>query len=115
MRFSSALAAAATLTACAFADVFKPAQAGDVQFVWVGDTLVRVDSAIAFQIALLVDGAPATTPTVRIAVPDSSRISLNATGDSLLGVSPGFGDVVAWIESSLAARIDTVFRVRARP
>jgi hypothetical protein len=52
---------------------------------------------------------------VRIAVPDTTNISLSSTGDSVLGHRPGFGDVVAWIETSLAARIDTVFRVRARP
>ena len=115
MRLSGALVTATTLTACAFADVFKPAQAGDVQFVWAGGTEVRVDSAIAFQVTLLVDGAPATSPTVRIAVPDTTNISLSSTGDSVLGHRPGFGDVVAWIETSLAARIDTVFRVRARP
>lgn len=103
------------MTACAFADVFKPAQAGDVQFVWVGDTEVRVDSAIAFQVTLFVDGAPAANPTVRITVPDTTNISLSSTGDSVRGLRPGFGDVVAWIETSLAARIDTVFRVRARP
>jgi hypothetical protein len=109
------LAAAATLTACAFTDVFKPAEAGDVQFVWVGDTLVTVGTAIPFQIALQIDGAPASSPAVRVTIPDTTVITLDATGDSIIGRRPGQGDVVAWVESSLAARIDTVFRVRSRP
>lgn len=117
MRLSIALAAAATLTACAFADVFKPAKAGDVQFVWVGPTDVRRDSAIAFQITLLIDGVPATTPAVQVAILPASptRIAFGATGDSIVGIQPGPGEIEAWITSSLAARVDTVFQIQVRP
>jgi hypothetical protein len=115
VRYLNALAAAATVTACAFADVFKPAEEGNVRFVWVGDTVVNVGSAIPFQVVLEVDGTPVTAPAVRTALEDNTNIDLNAAGDSLLGLRPGFGNVLAWVETSLAPRIDTAFRIRARP
>jgi hypothetical protein len=101
--------------ACAFGDVFKSAGPGDVQFVWVGDTIVTVDSAMHFEITLLVDGVAAATPVVRVAIPDTTVIRFGATPDSIVGVRPGNAGVDAWVESSLAPRVDTVFRVRARP
>lgn len=115
MRLPSAVAALSLLAACAFADVFGAAQAGDVRFVWLGDTVVDVGAAIPFQVVLEIDGARTGTPQVRVTVPDTRNITLAPTGDSIVGVRPGFGDVVAWVESSLAPRIDTVFRVRSRP
>lgn len=110
-----AVAVVSVVCACAFGDVFKAAGPGEVQFVWVGDTVATIGAATPFQVTLLIDGIPAATPTVRVAIPDSTKISLAATQDSIIGRQPGFGDVVAWIESSLAARVDTVFRIRARP
>ena len=101
--------------ACAFGDVFKSAGPGDVQFVWVGDTIVTVDSAMHFEITLLVDGVAAASPAVHLAIPDTTVIRFGVTQDSIVGVRPGNADVEAWIESSLAPRVDTVFRVRARP
>ena len=101
--------------ACAFGDVFKSAGPGDVQFVWVGDTTVTVDSAMHFEITLLVDGVVAASPVVRVGIPDTTVIRFGSTQDSIVGVRPGNADVEAWIESSLAPRVDTVFRVRARP
>lgn len=103
------------LSACAFGDLFQAAGAGAVRFVWTGDTVVTVGAAAPFQVTLLIDGSPAATPAVHVEIPDSTRISLAATHDSIIGRQPGYGDVVAWIESSLAARVDTVFRIRARP
>lgn len=101
--------------ACAFGDVFKAAGPGKVQFVWVGDTVATIGTATPFQVTLLIDGIPAATPTVRVAIPDTTVIAFGSTQDSIVGRRPGFGDVVAWIESSLAAGIDTAFRIRSRP
>ena len=103
------------LSACSFGDLFKSAGPGAVQFVWTGDSVVAVGAAMPFQVTLRVDGIPAATPVVRVAIPDSAKISFASTRDSIMGLQPGYGDVVAWIESSLAARVDTVFRIRARP
>ena len=102
---------------CAFGEVFSSAGPGDVQFVWVGPTEVRRDSAIAFQITLLIDGVPAATPAVQVAIPPASptRITFGATQDSIVGIQPGPGEVEAWITSSLAARVDTVFTIQVRP
>jgi hypothetical protein len=103
------------LSACAFGDLFQAAGEGAVAFVWNGDSVVTVDATIPFRVTLLVDGIPAATPLVRVAIPDTTKISFASTRDSIRGLRPGYGDVVAWIESSLAARVDTVFRVHARP
>ncbi len=99
---------------CGFGELFSSAGPGEVQFVWVGPTEVPIDSAISFEVTLLVDGVPATTPPVRLTIPDTTRIDFGATQDSIIGKRQGFGDVVAWIENSMTPRIDTVFRVRAR-
>lgn len=103
------------LSACAFGDLFQAAGPGAVQFVWNGDSVVTVGATIPFRVTLRVDGIPAATPVVRVAIPDSTKISFASTRDSIKGRQSGYGDVVAWIEISLAARVDTVFRVRARP
>ena len=109
--------AAAVIGSCAFGELFSSAGPGTVQFVWVGPTEVEVDSAIAFEITLLVDGVPATTPIVHVTIPVATPqvLAFGATEDSIVGLRPGFGDVVAWITSSLAPRVDTVFQIRARP
>ena len=102
---------------CAFGELFSSAGPGDVQFVWVGPTEVQRDSAIAFQVTLLVDGVPATTPVVQVTIPPASptRIAFGATQDSIVGIQPGSGVVEAWITSSLAPRVDTVFQIQVRP
>jgi hypothetical protein len=100
--------------ACGFSDLFKASGPRDVRFV-TGDTVVMRGQAILFRVELWVDGAPASSPTVRIVIPDSTRIRFNASRDSINGLQVGFGDVDAWIESSLAPRVDTTFRVRVRP
>jgi hypothetical protein len=105
----------AAVTACAFGDLFESAGPGDVRFVWVGDTVLFIDSAVAFDVTLLIDGVAATSPEVHVEIPDSTVISFHNGQDSIIGSRPGFGDVVAWIESSLAPRVDTVFRIRSRP
>ena len=107
-------AAAALLGACAFTDVFKASGPGNVSFV-TADTVVTRGTAIAFNVQLLVDGAPAGTPTIQLLIPDSTRIRFNATHDSISGLQVGNADVEAWIETSLAARVDTILRVRVRP
>jgi len=114
---SVAIAAAVALGSCTFGDVFAEAGPGDVQFVWVGPTEVRRDSTIGFQITLLVDGVAATTPAVQVTIPPASptRIAFGTTEDSIVGIQPGPGQVEAWITSSLAARVDTVFQIQVRP
>ena len=114
---SVAIAAAAALGSCTFGDVFAEAGPGDVQFVWVGPTEVRRGDTIAFQVTLLVDGVPATTPAVHVAIPlvTPVRITFGATQDSIAGIQTGPGEVEAWISSSLTPRIDTVFRIQVRP
>ena len=110
-----ALVVAALCYSCVFGDVFKAAGPGDVRFVWVGDTVVTVDSAMHFEVTLLIDGVAAPSPAVRVAIPDTTNIKFRTTQDSIVGVRPGHGDIEVWVESSLAPRVDTVFRVRARP
>jgi hypothetical protein len=105
---------AALSYACALGDVFKASGTGVVSFV-TGDTVVTRGQVIRFRIELRVDGAPASTPTVRLVIPDSTRIRFNATRDSISGLQVGFGNVVASIETSLAPRVDTTLRVRVRP
>ena len=106
--------ATAALCACGFDDLFQETGAGDVRFVTT-DTLVIRGQSIPFRVELLVDGVPATNPAVQREIPDSTRIRFNATGDSISGIQVGSGDVVLWIESSLAPRIDTTIRIRVRP
>lgn len=114
-RAAIALAVAAWCYACVFGDVFKTAGPGDVRFVWVGDTVVTIDSAMHFEITLLVDGVAASSPAVRVAIPDTTVIAFASTQDSIVGLRPGYGVIAAWVESSLAPRVDTVFLIRARP
>ena len=47
--------------------------------------------------------------------PVSVRLEGTVTALPEEGTTLEQGDVVAWIESSLSSRIDTVFRIRARP
>ena len=100
--------------ACGFDDLFQETGAGDVRFVST-DTLVVRGQTIPFRVELQIDGAPSTSPAVQRQIPDSTRIRFNATRDSIIGVQVGFGDVVVWIESSLAPRVDTTLRIRVRP
>ena len=112
---SSTILAAAVAVSCAFGDLFTAAGQGAVQFVWTGDTIVTIDVASPFEVTLMIDGLPATSPAVRLAIVDTMVIKFGATHDSIIGQSVGQTDVVAWIESSLAPRVDTVFRIKARP
>lgn len=112
---ATVLLASAALASCSFRDLFADAGPGDLEFVWVGDTVVTVGASTPFHVTLMVDGLPAPSPAVRIAIPDTTVITFGATADSIVGRRPGQADVVAWIESSLAARVDTVFRIRSRP
>jgi hypothetical protein len=106
--------ATVALCACGFDDLFQETGAGDVSFVWVGDTVIQRDVPSYFEVHLLVDGILSASPVVHVEIPDTTVISFAAT-DSIVGSRNGFGDVVAWIESSLAPRIDTSFRIRSRP
>lgn len=114
MRIFGAFAVS-LVSACAFGDLFTAAGPGDVRFVWVGDTVVTIGVATPLEVTLLIDGMPAGTPAVRVAIPDTTVIAFGSTQDSVVGRRPGHGDIVVWVESSLAPRIDTVFRIRARP
>lgn len=113
-RLWPAALAAACSYACALGDVFKASGPGEVSFA-TGDTVVIRGQMIPFRLELRVDGAAATTPTVRLMIPDSTRIAFNARKDSIIGIQVGYGDVVAWIETSLAPRVDTTLRIRVRP
>lgn len=113
-RLWPAALVAAFSYACALGDVFKSSGPGDVSFA-TGDTVVTRDQMIPFRLELRVDGAAVTSPTVRLMIPDSTRIAFNASKDSIRGIQVGFGDVVAWIETSLAPRVDTTLRIHVRP
>ena len=106
--------ATAAIGACGFDDLFQETGAGDVRFV-SGDTLVIRGQTIPFRVELWVGGVQTTSPAVQRQIPDTTRIRFNATGDSITGVQVGRGDVVLWIESSLAPRVDTTLSIRIRP
>jgi hypothetical protein len=101
--------------ACALGDLFRAAGPGDVSFRWTGDTVIAVGVASFFHVDLLVDGAEVDQPAVLVTIPNPQRFDFAATQDSLIGLQPGTGDLVATIVSSLGGRLDSTFRIRVRP
>ncbi len=106
--------ASGSLTACGLADVFAAAGVGDVRFAWAGDTLIRVDQAVAIRVTVSVGETVVDDPRIVITVPDTTINAITATGDSIVGRRSGRGTVVARLVTSLTVgqQADTAFSIR---
>lgn len=104
------------LGACGLDDVFAPAGAGNVVFVWLGPPDLTRDVPVAWGVEVRVDGSPLASPTLVVTFPDTTRIRYASTPDSIVGLRNGPGEVVVQLISSLASTpVDTVFRLQVHP
>lgn len=86
--------------ACVF-DAFGPAGPRGVTFTYVGDTVLRVGNPAAFGWTVAAQGVPLPQPRLRVEISDSTRVTLNVTGDSLIPCRAGQASLlVALLHSS---------------
>lgn len=113
-RLALALFGALLGAACGLTEVFTPAGAGAVVFVWESDSVLSDGQVVPIRITVLAGGEPLVQPRLSITVPDTTNIALDASGDSLVGRKAGRGDVLVELRSSLTTGIppDTVFSIR---
>ncbi len=102
------------LSACAVLDVFEPAGAPDVRFVYDGQTDFSVGDRTALVIAVYVEGTPLEQPPLHIASLNSTIVDITASGDTLVALKPGRADLHIRLEHSIFTgdAPDTTLRLR---
>jgi len=92
----------ALVPAACVLDAFGRAGPRGVTFTYVGDTVLRVGEAAAFEVTVAAQGVALSQPRLRLAIsPDSTRVVLNVTGDSLIPCQAGPASLlVALLHSS---------------
>ena len=92
----------ALIPAACVLDAFGPAGPRAVTFTYVGDTVLRVGEVAAFGLIVAAQGVPLSQPRLRVEIsPDSTRVKLNVTGDSLIPCQAGQSSLlVALLHSS---------------
>jgi hypothetical protein len=103
------------LGACTLGDLFSDVGARAVLFEWIGDTVVSVGARAPVIVAVRVEGTVTPGLTIELEIPDTTNLKFGATHDTIVGLRPGHGDVIARTRSSLSPAIDSVFRIRVRP
>lgn len=117
-RTALGILASLLLAGCGFGDLFRaPGPAPDVLFVWRSDTVFAVGTMVPVRVSVVVRGDTLRDPRVDVRSLDTTRIRLNAAGDSLVGVRQGMTDIAIQLLSSMitGTPLDTLLRVRVRP
>jgi len=85
-----ALACALIPAGCAVFDALGPTGPRGVSFAFAGDTVLSVGQIVPVAVTVMAQGVPLTGQPLRYAItPDSTRVTLNAAGDSLIGCRAG--------------------------
>jgi hypothetical protein len=89
---------------CMVLDALGPTGPRGVTFAYVGATDLSVDQPSAFQVTVLAQGVPLPPQRLRLAIiPDSTKVTLNATGDSLLPCRAGQASLLVQLLHSSAS------------
>jgi hypothetical protein len=86
---------------CGLADVFASPRVADISFVFVGDTTLRVGDRRPITIVVIADGSELSNARFRTALNQNTAVALTPTGDSLVGLSAGRGELHVWLVSSM--------------
>lgn len=85
-----ALVCALIPAGCTVFDAFGPTGPRGISFTFAGDTVLNVGDVVPVAVTVVAQGVPLTGQPLRVAItPDSTRVTLNATGDSLIGCRAG--------------------------
>jgi len=111
-----ALVCALIPAGCTVFDALGPAGPRGVSFTFAGDTVLSVGEIAPVAVIALAEGVPLTGQPLRFAItPDSSRVTLNAAGDSLIGCRAGQATLLVQLLHSSSvgtATPDTSFALR---
>jgi len=101
---------------CTVFDALAPAGARGVTFAYVGDTALSVGVPRPLAVSVWADGVPLPPQRLRLAItPDSTRVTLNAAGDSLIPCRAGQAALLVQLLHSSASGTaipDTAFGLR---
>ena len=111
MRLSVRVAVAAMVllgalipAACMVLDALGPAGPREVTITYAGDTILSVGDVVPITLSVSVDGVLLPPQRLRVAItPDSTRVTLNATGDSLLACRAGQASLLVQLLHSSAS------------
>lgn len=78
------------LAGCTVFDALGPTGPRAVTFTYTGDSVLSVGEVVPVAVSVFVDGVPLPPQRLRVAItPDSTRVTLNAPGDSLVACRAG--------------------------
>ena len=85
-----ALVCALIPAGCTVFDALGPSGPRGVSFTYAGDTIFSVGDIAPVAVTVLAQGVPLSGQPLRVAItPDSTRVTLNETGDSLIACRVG--------------------------
>lgn len=97
------LGAALIPGACSVFDALGSSGPRGVSLVYAGDTALSVNQPAPIVVMVLAEGVPLPAQRVRAAIaPDSTRVTLNAAGDSLIPCRAGQASLVLTLLHSSA-------------
>ena len=106
---SLALLGAPAALGCGLPDLFAPAGLADVSFTFVGDSTIRVGDRIPFAIIVEAGGSELLDVQLRTLLNGNEAVALTESGDSLVGVQVGRGELHVWLVSSLVTDSEPSF------
>jgi hypothetical protein len=99
---------------CAILDALGPSGTRGVTFTYLGDSTLSVGQPQPVDVTVAVDGVQLAPQRLRVAIlPDSTKVTLNATGDTLIPCRAGQASLlVRLLHSSASGLADTTFVLR---
>lgn len=92
---------------CMVFDALGPTGPRGVTFIYTGDTVLTVGELKPFGVTVLAQGVPLAQPRLRVEIkPDSTFVTLNAPGDSLIPCQAGQASLLVRLLHSSAAGTD---------
>ena len=92
---------------CMVLDALGPTGPRGVTFTYAGDTVLTVGELRSFGVTVLAQGVPLPQPRLRVEIkPDSTLVTLNVAGDSLIPCRSGQASLVVRLLHSSAAGTD---------
>jgi hypothetical protein len=89
---------------CMVLDALAPTGPRAVTFTYLGDTTLSVGDVVPAAVTVSADGAPLPPQHLRLAIiPDSTRVTVNATGDSLIACRAGQASLLVQLLHSSAS------------
>jgi hypothetical protein len=94
--------------ACMVLDALGPAGPREVTITYVGDTVLSVGDVVPITVTVSVDGVLLPPQPLRMAItPDSARVTLNPTADSLIACRAGQASLLVEVLHSSASGTST--------